>query len=162
MILLFPSPSNYLHVPFLVCSMVAQDRLNRITKFVDEMAHATNVPSQSMPKQLLIMKSPGAESGTNWMASAIHVKHAVTLAAAAAGIISDEEASSRCQNSPRSARATDAADQCQMKDLDKDGSKACDDSPSENLGNQSDNVHTPDVNRNQSGTSIRSIESLFR
>lgn len=153
--------------------MISQDRLNRITKFVDDMALATSVPSQSLPKQLLNAKPPGAESGTNWMASAIPVKHAVTLAAAAAGMISDEEASSRCQNSPRSARATDASDQCQVKDLDKDGSAhshACGDSTSENPENQSDGVQTPDVtsdisHKNQPVTPVtrtRSLESLFR
>ncbi|KAL1550101.1 hypothetical protein AAHA92_18109 [Salvia divinorum] len=131
--------------------MVAQDRLNRITNFVEEMALATSEPPQSMAKQNLNVKPPGAESDTNWMASAIPVKHAVTLAAAAAGIISDKEASSRLQNSPRSATASDALENCQMKDLDKDSSKnlhACNDSPSANLGTQS-------------VTSIRSLESLF-
>ncbi|XP_042050034.1 uncharacterized protein LOC121795567 [Salvia splendens] len=137
-------------------SMVAQDRLNRITNFVEEMALATTEPPQSMQKQHLNVKPPGSASDTNWMASAIPVKHAAILAAAA-GIISDKEASSRCQNSPRSATASDASENCQMKDLDKDSSKNFD-SPS-----ASKTFDSPSANSgNQSVTSIRSLESLFR
>ncbi|KAH6771308.1 DENN domain-containing protein [Perilla frutescens var. hirtella] len=150
-------------------SMISLERLNRITKFVSEMALVNNVPSQSISKNHLNVNSPGAESGTDWMASAIPVDHAVTLAAAAAGIISDEEALLRCGNCTGSARASDASDQCQTRDLDKDGSKnmhSCHDSTSENLENQSDGVHTTDVtsdicHRNKSVESLRSLDSLF-
>lgn len=128
--------------------MISQERLNRITKFVEEMALVTSVPTKSISKNHLNVKSPGAESGPDWMAAAIPVDHAVTLAAAAAGIISDEEAASRCEYSPGSGRASDASDQCQTRDLDKDGRKDC----------------TPDTsdicNKNQSVE--RSLESLFR
>lgn len=135
------------------------------------MALADNVPSQSMSKNHVNenVDSPGAESATDWMASAIPVDRAMTLTVAA-GIISDEEASSRWEYSPGSATASDASDQCQMRDLDKDGSKnvnAFDDCTSENSENRSDGGHTPDANSNiyqsnQSLECLRSFESLFR
>ncbi|KAG6426964.1 hypothetical protein SASPL_111203 [Salvia splendens] len=144
-------------------SMVAQDRLNRITSFVEEMAVASSEPPPSMQKQHSNVKPPGSASDTNWMASAIPVKHAATLAAAAAGIISDTEASSRCQNSPRSATASDASENCQIKDLDKDSSKNIDSPSSKNIDSPSSkNIDSPSANLgNQSVTSIRSLESLF-
>lgn len=154
--------------PFLVCSMVAQERLNRITKFVDEMALANSVPLPSSPKNHLNVKSPRAQSGTDWMASAIPVDHAITLAAAAAGIISEEEASSRCEYSTRSATVSDPPDQYQTKDMEDDGQNArsCDDSKSENLENKSDGGHTPGVTprtpRRNKAANCRSLESLFR
>lgn len=144
--------------------MVEQDRLNRITNFVEEMALATTEPPQSMQKQHSNVKPPGSASDTNWLASAIPVKHAATLAAAAAGMISDTEASSRCQNSPRSATASDASENCQIKDLDKDSSKNIDSPSSKNIDSPSTkNIDSPSTNLgNQSVASIRSLESLFR
>ncbi|KAI3461001.1 hypothetical protein Pfo_017664 [Paulownia fortunei] len=152
-------------------SIIAQERLNRITKFVTEMALADNVPSQSMSKNHINenVDSPGAESATDWMASAIPVDSAMTLTAAAAGIISDEEASSRWEYSPGSATASDTSDHSQMRELDKDGRKnvhAFDDCTSETSENQSNGGHTPDFStylcdRNQSLECLRSFESLF-
>lgn len=145
--------------------MVAQERLNRITKFVDEMALANSVPLPSSPKNHLNVKSPRAKSGTDWMASAIPVDHAITLAAAAAGIISEEEAASRCEYSTRSATVSDPSDQNQTKDLEDDGknTRSCDDNKPENMENQSDDAHTPGVTpRRNKAANLRSLESLFR
>ncbi|XP_011083072.1 uncharacterized protein LOC105165685 [Sesamum indicum] len=154
-------------------SIIAQERLNRITKFVNEMALADNIPSQSVSKNNNInekVDSPGAESATDWLASAIPVDSAMTLAAAAAGIISDEEASSRWEISPPGSPTTsDISDYSQMRELDKDCSKnvhTFDDYASETSENRSTGGLTPDVgpfiyHRNQSVDCLRSFESLF-
>ncbi|KAL0418603.1 UNVERIFIED_CONTAM: hypothetical protein Sradi_1273800 [Sesamum radiatum] len=154
-------------------SIIAQERLNRITKFVNEMALADNVPSQPVSKNNNInekVASPGAESATDWLASAIPVDSAMNLAAAAAGIISDEEASSRWEiSSPGSPTTSDISDYSQMRELDKDCSKnvhSFDDYASETSENRSTGGLTPDVGpciyyRNQSVDCLRSFESLF-
>ncbi|GFQ08576.1 hypothetical protein PHJA_003001600 [Phtheirospermum japonicum] len=137
-------------------SIVAQERLNRITKFVTEMSLVDNIPSPSPLKNHHTnenIDSPGEENSTDWMASAIPVDNAVTLTAAAAGIISDEEASSRCEYSPVSDTS------------EKNGGKnarAFDDCTSETSENQSAGGCTPDCHRNQSLEFPRSFESLFR
>ncbi|KAL0437318.1 UNVERIFIED_CONTAM: DENN domain-containing protein 5B, partial [Sesamum radiatum] len=154
-------------------SIISQERLNRITKFVNEMALADNIPSQPVSKNNNInekIDSPGAESATDWLASAIPVDSAMTLAAAAAGIISDEEASSRWEISPPGSPATsDISDYSHMRDLDKDCSKnvhTFDDYASETSENRSTGGLTPDVgpfiyHRNQSADCLRSFEYLF-
>ncbi|KAL7126748.1 hypothetical protein ABFS83_14G207900 [Erythranthe nasuta] len=150
-------------------SIVAQDRLNRITKFVTEMALSDSVPSLSMSKNENI-DSPDAESAvdSDWMASEITVDSEMTLtsAAVAAGIISDEDASSREDHSSGSASASDTSDHSQSKELDKDSSKkvhAFDDCASETSENQSNGARTPDdiCPSSQSLDCLRSFESLF-
>ncbi|KAG8370845.1 hypothetical protein BUALT_Bualt13G0025700 [Buddleja alternifolia] len=148
-------------------SIIAQERLNRITHFVTEMTISdNNVPSPSLSKNHTneSVDSPGAESVTDWMASAITVDSAIALTAAAAGIISDEEVpSSRWEiSSPWSATASDASDLSQTREFDKTISKnlhVFDDCTSETSENRSNGGHTPDVT--PSFQRLLSFESLF-
>ncbi|XP_048337469.2 uncharacterized protein LOC107405233 isoform X1 [Ziziphus jujuba] len=126
-------------------SIIAQERLNRITQFVSEMSLTNFVPS--IPKMHDQMHDSGRsserESFSDWMTSAITVDSAATLAAAAAGIISDDEIPSHLlkiweSHSPESIAPSEASDFSQVRDIDKDDRKHlqhCDDYGSEASGN---------------------------
>ncbi|KAK4418451.1 DENN domain-containing protein 5B [Sesamum alatum] len=165
-------------------SVIAQERLNRITQFVNDTAVADYVPSQSMPKNHVNgnIDSPYGESDTDWIASELPVNGAVALISAAAGVMSDEEIPSSIWEpfSPVSATISDASDRSQMRELDKDGSTnmhAFDDYISENSEKRSNsseqtqriqnNGHTSDagpciIARNSSVEAIQSFENSFR
>ncbi|XP_022157514.1 uncharacterized protein LOC111024191 isoform X2 [Momordica charantia] len=73
-------------------SMIAQERLNRVTQFISEISLTDYVPTESRPNQLNEnVDSPKRESFSDWMTSAIPIDSAVALTAAAAGIISDDK-----------------------------------------------------------------------
>ncbi|XP_058197386.1 uncharacterized protein LOC131313219 isoform X1 [Rhododendron vialii] len=74
-------------------SIVAQDRLNRITQFVSEMSLTDCFPSATnLPDTMNDSDSPPfKDCCTDWTASVIPVDSAVALTAAAAGIISDDD-----------------------------------------------------------------------
>lgn len=130
--LFFFRSSPRIYCALLGCSLVAQERLNRITQFVTEMTLTGSIPS--IPKLDDQMSSnantPDREPLSDWMASAIPVDGAAVISAAAAGIISDDEIpqfsvnirDSHCQ-SPVSVAASDASDSCQFRDIDKDVQK---------------------------------------
>ncbi|XP_027093995.2 uncharacterized protein [Coffea arabica] len=110
-------------------SVIAQGRLNRITRFVTELSLADYAPSASKsPYVSENSESPHYVTAGDWTATAIPVDHAVALTAAAAGIISDDEipsSSSRWESfSIESVAASDASDHSQAKELDKDGGKS--------------------------------------
>lgn len=119
------------YIYLLGCSLIAQERLNRITQVLTEISLFDYVPSPppSKPND----QSNGNYSSTNrdpdtdWMDSAIPVDNAIALTAAAAGIICDDEvpsSSSRWEvSSPASMSASEASDHCQVKELGKDGEK---------------------------------------
>ncbi|XP_031100056.1 uncharacterized protein LOC116004232 [Ipomoea triloba] len=100
-------------------SLIAQERLNRITNLLSDVSLSDIVPSA--PPAKLNHRSNGNHSSTDtaWMDSAIPVDSASALTAAAAGIICDDEAplsSSRWEVlSPASMSASEASDHCQMK-----------------------------------------------
>ncbi|XP_024626920.1 uncharacterized protein [Medicago truncatula] len=108
-------------------SLIAQERLNRITQFVNEITLSGCIPSTpKLDDQLSsYTNSPDRD---DWMACAIPLDGAAAITAAAAGIISDDEIlqlspkiwDSRCQ-SPVSVTASDASDFCQFRDIEKDG-----------------------------------------
>ncbi|KAL0459343.1 UNVERIFIED_CONTAM: DENN domain-containing protein 5B [Sesamum latifolium] len=165
-------------------SIIAQERLNRMTQLVNETTLADYVPSQSMPKNHVNgnIDSPYGESDADWMASEIPVNGATALTSAAAGVMSDEEIPSSIWEpfSPVIATIGDASDRSQMRELDKDGSTnmhAFDGYISENSEKPSNsleqtqriqnNGHTSDVGpciiaRNSSVETLRSFESSFR
>ncbi|KAK9756829.1 hypothetical protein RND81_01G123500 [Saponaria officinalis] len=98
---LVSAPRSYClltRVPFfelhyeMLNSIVAQERLNRITQFVSEISLCDYSPSPSRGQDQFHenFDSPNRESHTDWMSSAIPVDSAVALTAAAAGIIPDE------------------------------------------------------------------------
>ncbi|CAJ2632840.1 unnamed protein product [Trifolium pratense] len=113
-------------------SLIAQERLNRITQFVNEFSLSGCIPS--MPKlddqSSSYTNSPDRESFSDWMTCAIPIDDAAIITAAAAGIIPDDEIpqlsprtwDSRC-HSPLSVSASDASDVCQLREIDKDGKK---------------------------------------
>lgn len=88
-------------------------------------------------------RSSERESFSDWMVSAIPVDSAATLAAAAAGIISDDEIPSHLlkiwePHSPESVAPSEASDFSQVRDIDKNdrkNSQNCDDYGSEASGN---------------------------
>ncbi|KAL0435535.1 UNVERIFIED_CONTAM: DENN domain-containing protein 5B [Sesamum radiatum] len=162
-------------------SVIAQERLNRMTQLVNETTLADYVPSQSMPKNHVNgnIDSPYGESDAD---SEIPVNGAIALTSAAAGAMSDEEIPSSIWEpfSPVIATTSDASDRSQMRELYKDGSTnmhAFDDYISENSEKPShsleqtqriqNNGHTSDVGpciiaRNSSVETLRSFENSFR
>ncbi|TYK24604.1 DENN domain-containing protein [Cucumis melo var. makuwa] len=72
-------------------SIIAQERLNRVTQFISEISLTDSVPSAPRSNQNGNVDSPERKSSGDWMTSAIPIHSAVTLTAAAAGIISDDE-----------------------------------------------------------------------
>lgn len=111
-------------------SIIAQERLNRITQFVSEMSLTACMPSVS--KQHGQMNENvdclDREYDADWMASAIPVDSAVALTAAAAGIISDDVIPTLSPKiwepqSPDSVTASEASDSSQAREVDKDGRK---------------------------------------
>ncbi|KAH7836510.1 hypothetical protein Vadar_002237 [Vaccinium darrowii] len=142
-------------------SIVAQDRLNRITQFVSEMSLTDYFPSgTNLPDPMNDIDSPFKDCCTDWMASAIPVDSSVALTAAAAGIISDDDIRSpSCRwgpPSPECGSTSEASDYSQRKETEKDDIKNphyFDDYASEASESQSDglermngicdNGHTP-------------------
>ncbi|XP_057964070.1 uncharacterized protein LOC131155149 [Malania oleifera] len=111
-------------------SIIAEERLNRITEFVKEMTLSDYVPSMSKLHDQTNenIDSPDRECFADWRASAIPVDSAVALTAAAAGIRLDDDARSSSPrrwepHSPESATASEASDFSQVKETDKDGGK---------------------------------------
>ncbi|PON54584.1 DENN domain containing protein [Trema orientale] len=111
-------------------SIIAQQRLNRITELVTEMSLFDYVPSPLTAHYRLHenVESPERESFSDWMTSAIPVDSAVALTAAAAGIIPDDvitPSSLRISepNSPESVTASESSEFSQARELDKDGRK---------------------------------------
>ncbi|XP_031250200.1 uncharacterized protein LOC116108064 isoform X1 [Pistacia vera] len=128
-------------------SIIAQERLNRITQFINEMTLTECTPSPSKLHDPIngSVDSPNGEYINEWMASAIPVDNAVALTAAAAGIISDDEIPSSQKiwepHSPESVTASDASDISQLREIDKDDKKNLqyfDDCASEASENRSD------------------------
>ncbi|KAG9154348.1 hypothetical protein Leryth_000784 [Lithospermum erythrorhizon] len=124
------------NVPFfelhfeMLNSIIAQDRLKRITQFVSEMTLFDYAPSSlnSSDRMSDNIDSSYDECESEWMASAIPVTNVVALTAAAAGIISDDEirsSSSRCEPfSPASASFSEtSADHSEARDFFKDGKR---------------------------------------
>ncbi|XP_062148406.1 uncharacterized protein LOC133857238 isoform X1 [Alnus glutinosa] len=111
-------------------SIIAQERLNRITEFVSEMTLTHYVPSVTKLDDHMNgnVDSPERESYSDWMASAIPVDSALALTAAAAGIIPDDDIPPSSlkiweTQSPESVTTSEASDLSQVREIDKDGSK---------------------------------------
>ncbi|KAK7284179.1 hypothetical protein RJT34_18920 [Clitoria ternatea] len=115
-------------------SFLAQERLNRITQFVNRMTLTGCIPATPKLDDQMSSNanSPERESSNDWMTCAIPLDDAAVIAAAAAaaGIISDEEIPQpapkiwdyHCQSSV-SVSAGDASDYFQTRNVDKDGKK---------------------------------------
>ncbi|KAF7818482.1 DENN domain-containing protein 5B [Senna tora] len=116
-------------------SLIAQERLSRITQFVNEMTLTGSVLSMSKQDDQLSENddTPQRGSFSDWMSCAIPVENAAVLAAAAVGIISDDEISAKnwYPESPTSMTASDASDFSQLRDIDKDVEKSHDGCASE-------------------------------
>ncbi|XVF21489.1 hypothetical protein REPUB_Repub12eG0094600 [Reevesia pubescens] len=131
-------------------SIIAQERLNRITEFVSEMSLSLNdyVPSVSRLDEQMNDNTDSSNEDyvNNWMASAIPVNSAVALSAAAARVIADDEVSSpslkiNSPQSPESVTASEASDLSHVREIEKDGRKNVlyfDDIVSEASENRSD------------------------
>ncbi|XP_062079547.1 uncharacterized protein LOC133784008 [Humulus lupulus] len=111
-------------------SIIAQQRLNRITEFVTEMSLYDYVPSTPTRHDQMHenVESLEGDSLSGWMTSAIPVDSAVAMTAAAAGIIPDNvipHSSLRIwePNSPESITASESSEISQARDTDKDGRK---------------------------------------
>ena len=121
-----------IHYVLLGCSLIAQERLNRITQFVNELTLTGCIPTTpKLDDQMsLNVYSPERESFSDWMSFAIPVDGAAIITAAAAGIISDDEIPQLSpkiwdsySQSPVSVTASDASDFFQVRDIEKDGRK---------------------------------------
>lgn len=130
-------------------------------------------PSKSKNHADGFLNSPGGESNTDWMASAIPLDSATAVTAAAAGIISDEDVSpSRWDmNSPSSVTTSDASDYSQTRDMDKDSNKSffhdCGSETPEHTYKAHFDCPTPEIGSyvsrsDQLSESFQSFESLFR
>ncbi|OMO98698.1 hypothetical protein CCACVL1_04100 [Corchorus capsularis] len=113
-------------------SIIAQERLNRITEFVGDMSLSPTdyVPSVTKIDEQMNDKSncTNGEYVNEWMSSAIRVNSAVALTAAAAGISADDEVSSASlkissPQSPDSVTASEASDLGHVREIEKDGRK---------------------------------------
>ncbi|KAI7984602.1 DENN domain-containing protein 5B [Camellia lanceoleosa] len=126
-------------------SIIAQDRLNRITQFVTEISLTDYIPSGTKLHDPM-NDSPYRDCCTDWMASAIPVDSAIALTAAAAGIVLDDVPSTSCRwesVSPESGSISGASDYSQTKDTEKDGKKNLhyfDDNASETSENRFDGL----------------------
>lgn len=160
-------------------SIIAQERLNRITEFVAEMSLTDIVPSTpKLNDPINDSDSPEREDYNDWTASAIPVDSVVALTAAAAGIISDDEVTSSSikisePRTPESVTASEGSDTSQLREIDKDDRKNLpyfDDFASEASENRSDNLErmcatyenghaSPDVGT-FSGSKTRTLERL--
>lgn len=186
--MVFPTSSRTYYA-LLGCSLIAQERLNRITQFINEVTLTGSTPSTPKLDDQMSSNanSPDRESFSDWMDCAIPLDAAAVITAAAAGIISDDEIiqlspkiwDSRCQ-SPVSVTASDASDYWQVRDVDKDGRKNLQDHDNcafeapENLGSiermhgicendqVSPKVGTPFSARSRVLERLGSSESLFR
>ncbi|CAN7076930.1 hypothetical protein Bca4012_075412 [Brassica carinata] len=104
-------------------SMIAQERLKRITEFVSEMSLAAACHSPSVSRMNSCVSSPRSNPA-DWMASAIPVDGVMALTAAAAGLISDSDIASFAEpQSPDSVVASDTSDASQIKEIERDGRK---------------------------------------
>ncbi|RDX91279.1 DENN domain-containing protein 5B, partial [Mucuna pruriens] len=100
-------------------SLLAQERLNRITQFVNEMNQTGGISTPKLDNQMSSnANSLEKEPFSDWMDCAIPLDGAAVITAAAAGIISDDEIP---QLSPKKKR--DSHCQSPVKDIDKDGRK---------------------------------------
>ncbi|KAK3405159.1 hypothetical protein EUGRSUZ_K01409 [Eucalyptus grandis] len=72
-------------------SIIAQERLDRITRFVNEMTLTSYIPSETNAHDIVSKNDEDHDndSRTDWMASAIPLHSAFALAAAAAGLARD-------------------------------------------------------------------------
>ncbi|KAF5459436.1 hypothetical protein F2P56_023381 [Juglans regia] len=111
-------------------SIIAQERLNRITKFVSELTLSDYVPSVTKLHDQTNgnVDSTERESFNDWMASAIPVDSELVLTAAAAGIMPDDEIPPSPlrmwePQSPESVTISEASDSSLVREIDKDGSK---------------------------------------
>ena len=105
----------------VVCSIIAQERLNRVTQLISEISLTDYVPSVSRSNNNENVESPERESVGDWMASAIPIHSAVALTAAAAGIISDDEilTSSMKMWEPRSPESGTTSDASELGQVSK-------------------------------------------
>ncbi|KAK4338698.1 hypothetical protein RND71_043185 [Anisodus tanguticus] len=110
-------------------SVIAQERLNRITHFVSEINLTDFIPSASKMNDASIasVDSSYRDDEADWTASAIPVDSAIALTAAAAGIIDDDEVPSSSSkwevSSPVSVTASEASDHSQTRGFGKDGGR---------------------------------------
>ncbi|GMY06195.1 denn domain-containing protein 5b [Fagus crenata] len=167
-------------------SIIAQERLNRITQFVSELTITAYVPSVTKVNDQMNenVESPERESFSDWMASAIPVDSALALTAAAAGIIPDaiippSPLKTWEPLSPESVTASEASDISQVREIDKDSknspysddyifeaSETCSE-PSERMcGCYENDQASPEVgtsfsSRNRTLERLWSSESLF-
>ncbi|KAF7804588.1 DENN domain-containing protein 5B [Senna tora] len=97
-------------------SLTAQDRLNRITQFVNEMSLTGSITLRPKPDHQMSQHvgSPERESFSDWMACAIPVDGAAAITAAAAGIATDTQiphfSPKWDPQSPESATASESSD----------------------------------------------------
>ncbi|GMJ09037.1 hypothetical protein like AT2G20320 [Hibiscus trionum] len=113
-------------------SIIAQERLNRITEFVNEMSLSLNDYSPFATKLDEQMndntESQDREYVNDWMASAIPVNNPITRNPGAGGVTTDDEVSSvllkiSSPPSPESVAASEVSDLDQVREIEKDGRK---------------------------------------
>ncbi|KAF8007236.1 hypothetical protein BT93_K1284 [Corymbia citriodora subsp. variegata] len=108
-------------------SIIAQERLDRITQFVNEMTLTSYIPSETNAHDVISKNDEYHDNDyrTDWMASAIPLHSAFALTAAAAGLAQDSGISSssiRSQEtqSPEAATASDVSESSHGRQIDND------------------------------------------
>ncbi|OWM90257.1 hypothetical protein CDL15_Pgr006578 [Punica granatum] len=113
--------------------IIAQERLNRITQFVNEMALTTYIPSDSNSHEEVnenASYSPdSSESQADWTTSAIPLHSAIALTAAAAGLVPDDGVTSPSlknwePQSPESVTTSETSELSHSRESDRDGAKS--------------------------------------
>ncbi|XP_077250909.1 DENN (AEX-3) domain-containing protein isoform X2 [Tasmannia lanceolata] len=129
-------------------SIIAQERLDRITQFVSEISLTDLAPPlvRTQDQMNENYDCSDQESSTDWTASAIPVESMLSLTAAAAGLISDSEVNSFSfrqlePQSPQRVSPSEASELSQEREPDKDTRRCLqyfDDYASETSGSRSD------------------------
>ncbi|CAI0386275.1 unnamed protein product [Linum tenue] len=107
-------------------SIIAQERLNRITQFLNEISFNSCVPSFTRQSSQINGGITYQEQvdDMDWMSFAIPVESALALTAAAAGLALDDDNSSQRTSeephSPESVAASEASDFSQTRESEKD------------------------------------------
>lgn len=125
-------------------SIIAQERLDRITQFVSELTFRESVQEHDQSDENF--DSLDRQSGNNWMGYAIPVDSVSGLLSHSVDLISDRDISQSVirtsePQSPESISASEASDVGCLRELDKEAGKSwqnCDDYVSETSGSRSD------------------------
>lgn len=151
-------------------SIIAQERLDRITQFVSELTFRESVQEHAQSDEN--SDSPDRQSCNNWMGFAIPVNSVSGLLSHSADLISDRDAAPSVvrvlePQSPESVSTSEASDVGCARELEKESGKSwqnCEDYASETSGSRSDSFERVNgtVDNTQASPEVLTIYSSSR